>query len=216
MKVEVHQFIPEPLAGQVLQAESQVWLQQHVDLTRKQLNVIVSESGKGKSSLLNSIFGLRKDYHGTIFLDGLDIKNFTAGDWAEIRRSKMSMVFQSFQLFPELSVADNIAIKNDLTAHKTEKEIEQMLNELGLYEFRAQKAATLSLGQQQRLAVIRALCQDFSLILLDEPFSHLDPLNTAKALDLIKTNVAAKKARILISALHQDDIRDDNFECYHL
>jgi len=215
MKVEVHQFIPEPLAEQVQRADSQVWLQHHVDLTRGQLNVIVSDSGKGKSSLLNSIFGLRKDYHGSIFLDGRDIKKFSAREWAEIRRGKMSMVFQNFQLFPGLSLMENIAIKNELIGHKTAADIEQMLKDLGLYEFREQKAATLSLGQQQRLAIVRALCQDFSLILLDEPFSHLDPVNTTKAFDLIKTEAAAKKARILISSLHEQDISDDN-ECYHL
>lgn len=215
MKVEVHQFVPVPLADQVMGSSSQVWRQHHVDLTEAGVNIVVSESGRGKSSLLNSLYGLRKDYHGSIFLNGRDIKDFEVADWERIRREEVSMVFQDFKLFPKLTLMENIEIKNELSGHKTPSQIEDLIHSLGLWEYRRQSAATLSIGQQQRLAIVRALCQPFGLIVLDEPFSHLDPENTRRAFNLIKEEAGNQKARVLISALHREDVPQYD-KCYKL
>ena len=205
MQVQLNHFVPEPLAD-TLSGASDIWMQSNLDIAPEKLNIVVSPSGKGKTSLISSIYGLRKDYHGRIFLDGRDIERFRPEEWASIRQKRLSIVFQNFRLFPSLSALENIQLKNSLTVHKSEDEIEEMLEKLSLESVMEQSAGTLSLGQQQRLAIVRALCQPFTLILLDEPFSHLDPENSKLAFEMIMAEAEKQNAKVLITALHKNDI----------
>ncbi len=148
--------------------------------------LINAASGKGKSTLLHIIYGIRSDYEGLASIHGRDIRSFTANDWASCRQRQLSIVFQDLRLFPQLTALENIQLKNGQTDHLTAPEIKQMAERLGMEPFLNQTAATLSYGQRQRIAILRAVCQPFDMLLLDEPFSHLDEENTRHATSLIE------------------------------
>ncbi|NOQ72049.1 MAG: ATP-binding cassette domain-containing protein [Crocinitomix sp.] len=160
-----------------------------------------ASSGKGKSTFVSTVYGLRKDYTGTVLLDGKPIDTLSIHEWIELRRTKLSAIFQDLQLFPELNVWENLLLKNQLTAHKTESEIEAMLVTLGIGDKKFQQCATLSLGQQQRVAIIRALLQPFELLLMDEPFSHLDEGNATIALELIRSETDLNGGGFVLTTL---------------
>lgn len=160
-----------------------------------------ASSGKGKSTFVSTVYGLRKDYTGTVEINGQAISTFTIHDWIELRKTKLSAVFQDLQLFPELTVWENLELKNQLTHHKTVDEIEEMLTLLGIPDKKNQLCKTLSLGQQQRVAIIRSLLQPFELLLMDEPFSHLDEGNSTIALDLIKRETDANNGGFILTSL---------------
>ncbi|MCL2327898.1 MAG: ATP-binding cassette domain-containing protein [Bacteroidetes bacterium] len=128
--------------------------------------------------------------------------SYKNNDWTTIRRNHISIVFQGLQLFSELTALENIELKNKLTKYKSRSEILELLELFGLGEKRDQAAATLSFGQQQRVAVIRALCQPFEVLLLDEPFSHLDKENTAIAAGRIQHEAQQQGATIVTTLLH--------------
>ncbi|MCK5856721.1 MAG: ATP-binding cassette domain-containing protein [Bacteroidales bacterium] len=204
MQIQVHQFIPTPLA-ETFSNTSDIWKKDNLEIGNHAVTSIVSESGKGKSSLLSSIYGIRKDYYGSISIDGTDTKSFELLQWSILRKNRLSMVFQSLQLFPELSALDNILLKNSLSNHKTDKEILQMLEKLGMLPYKDQSAASLSFGQQQRIAILRALCQPYETILLDEPFSHLDDTNAKIAWELILQESNKQSAKVVITGLSEND-----------
>jgi putative ABC transport system ATP-binding protein len=199
MKLEFKNVMPHPLEA-YQHHENSVW-RQGVSLTFPQKVLLNASSGKGKSTFINTIFGVRKDYSGDIFIDDQLISRFSIDDWVELRRRTLSVVFQDLQLFPELTVWENLILKNNLTNHKTEAEIEEMLALLGIADKKAQTARTLSLGQQQRVAIIRSLLQPFKLLLMDEPFSHLDEANSAIALTLIASETDKNDAGFILSSL---------------
>jgi ABC-type lipoprotein export system ATPase subunit len=92
-------------------------------------------------------------------------------------------------------------LKNNLSGHKTKDQIIQMAENLGVASFMNKKAGILSYGQRQRMAIIRAMCQPFELLLMDEPFSHLDKENIEKACSLIKTETELNRAGYIIASL---------------
>jgi putative ABC transport system ATP-binding protein len=111
------------------------------------------------------------------------------------------VVHQGLLLFDELSLMQNIHLKNRITKFKTEAQINAMVNSLSLNNQRNQKVKTLSYGQKQRLAIIRALCQPFDFIFLDEPFSHLDNDNAQTAWQLISDEAHEQKAGVVLTSL---------------
>ena len=160
-----------------------------------------AHSGKGKSSLINSIYGLRSDYLGEIKYDEQDIKSFSKNEWSEIRREKIAIVFQDLRLFSELTALENIQLKNGITNFYSENEIFEMLKTVGIEDCSHRKLNTLSIGQQQRVAIVRALCQPFKFLLLDEPFSHLDNESSKIALELILKKCNEQDGGIIFAAL---------------
>jgi len=165
---------------------------------------ISSDSGKGKSTLLAYIYGLRNDYTGTIQIDGTDQKEIAIVDWEKLRVNKLSILLQDLRLFSHLTVWENLLLKNKLTNHKTESEIENMLQQFDLLDKRNQLAGTLSLGQQQRIALIRCLLQPFEFLLLDEPFSNIDETNIDIAKSMIKKECSLNNAGFIIATLGHD------------
>jgi len=204
MNIKLNQFIPSPLS-ETYSGSSELWKQSGLNLNQQTTTLITSPSGKGKSSLISMIYGLRNDFEGTILIDNKPITEINTKQWSDLRSRKIAVVFQSLKLFDELTAYENILIKNQLTNHKTENEIQEFISILGMTPFMKQPAGTLSFGQQQRIAIIRALCQPFELILLDEPFSHLDKENALTAWDLIKTESKMQNANIIITGLGSDD-----------
>ncbi len=162
---------------------------------------IVAPSGSGKTSLAHFLYGLRKDYDGSILYNNEDIRDHDAEKFSGWRQQQISVVFQDLRLFMEQSVFDNINIKRLLNPyHKVEK-ITAMAEALGIANKLSKPLKTCSYGEQQRIAIIRSLMQPFSLLLLDEPFSHLDENNRAKAMQLMQEEASARKAAIILSDL---------------
>jgi len=199
MLIQFSKLIPSPLFETDYSA-SDVWGRDFsVSGTDKVL--ISAPSGKGKTTLLNIIIGRRTDYVGTVMIDGQNPLYFSAKERSVLLSRKISVVHQGLSLFDELSLEQNIQLKNRITSFKSHSEIDKMLVRLGLEQQRRQKVKTLSYGQKQRLAIIRALCQPFGFILLDEPFSHLDDYNAVAAWQLITEEVAAHGAGVILTSL---------------
>lgn len=166
--------------------------------------LINAASGKGKSTLLHIIYGIRDDYDGTVLLEGRDIRQFGPDDWAACRQKKLSLVFQDLRLFPQLTGLENIQLKNGQTQYASAAEIQEWAARLGMSPFLHQTAATLSYGQRQRIAILRAICQPFDMLLLDEPFSHLDEENTRLASSLITEACDKRQAGLVMVSLGEE------------
>ncbi|UKN02663.1 ATP-binding cassette domain-containing protein [Paracrocinitomix mangrovi] len=199
MQISFQNVLPTPLAEYQHGSES-VW-NNSFELTFPKKILLNASSGKGKSTFVNTLYGVRKDYSGSITLDGNYIANLTLDEWINLRRDKISVVFQDLQLFPELTVWENLQLKNELTNHKSEAEIELMLEQLGIGNKKNQLCKTLSLGQQQRVAIIRSLLQKFEVLLMDEPFSHLDEENARIALSLINEEADKNQGGYILTTL---------------
>lgn len=179
---------------------SDVWRRELV-FHRGEAVVVSAESGTGKSSLCAYIYGNRCDYLGTILFDKEDIANFDISRWQELRRNRLSYLPQELSLFPELTAMQNIRLKNRLTDHIPEEKIEEWLHLLGIDSRANFPVGKMSIGQQQRVGIIRALCQPFDFILLDEPVSHLDEKNNLLAARLIAEEATRQGAGIIATSV---------------
>jgi len=204
MTIRLENLIPLPLVGQS-RNDSEIWETHPFIFEPGKKYIVEAPSGKGKTSLLSIIYGLRKDYRGNVFLDDTNISTFTAIKWSQWRKNRLSFIFQGLELFDELTALDNIRLKNSITRHKNEKEIRDMAVRLGIENFLSRKAGILSFGQQQRVAIIRALCQPFDFLLADECFSHMDRQNSKVALELIQDECSKRNAGLILSSLNSND-----------
>ncbi len=185
--------------------QSDIWRQQ-VSLEKGQTYLVEASSGTGKSSLCSFIIGYRKDYDGKILFDGKDSREFSTKDWTELRQRHISMLFQELRLFPELTALENVEIKNSLTGFKGRKEIEGWFEALGIADKMDAPVRLMSFGQQQRVAMIRALVQPFDFLLADEPISHLDETNSQVMADIMMEEAHRQGAGIVITSIgkHMD------------
>lgn len=185
--------------------QSDIWRQQ-VSLEKGQTYLVEASSGTGKSSLCSFIIGYRKDYDGKILFDGKDSRGLSTKDWTELRQRHISMLFQELRLFPELTALENVEIKNSLTGFKGRKEIEGWFEALGIADKMQSPVRLLSFGQQQRVAMIRALVQPFDFLLADEPISHLDETNSQVMADIMMEEAHRQGAGIVITSIgkHMD------------
>lgn len=179
---------------------SQVWLR-HIEFIRGAVYSIDAASGRGKSSLCAFIYGLRRDFLGTVTLGARDVRTLDIKALCDIRRHNLAWLPQGLDLFPELSALDNVLIKNRLTGHCSRPQIDGMFERLGIADRRDCPAGQLSIGQQQRVALIRALCQPFDFILLDEPVSHLDAENNRLCATLVREVADAQGAGIIATSV---------------
>jgi glutamate/aspartate transport system ATP-binding protein len=149
--------------------------------------VICGPSGSGKSTLIKTINGLEPIQSGTIVVDGLSLQDSNTN--LSQLRSKVGMVFQSFELFPHLSVTDNLTIAQTKVLKRTpleaKKHGQMYLERVGLTAQKDKFPGQLSGGQQQRVAIARALCMDPKIMLFDEPTSALDPEMVGEVLDVM-------------------------------
>ncbi len=199
MKIILNNVVPTPLKEDNLEL-SKVW-NTSLSLTNENNYFLSSNSGKGKSTFLNYIYGLRNDYEGTILIDDKDISKFSLQDWSNLRKERIAYLPQNLQLINHLSVWENLLLKNNLTNHYSEEEIRSFLNQFHLLNHIHKPISKLSIGQQQRIALIRTLLQPFNTLLLDEPFSHLDEENIIIGLDLINQACKKEKANYIIATL---------------
>ncbi len=198
-RITIEQALPEVFRdGRPI--KSDVW-NTRTELQKGKNYLVEAASGTGKSSLLSFIYGYRRDFGGKIAFDGKDILAFTANDWAHIRQYSLSILFQDLRLFPELTAWENILIKNNLTHYKANNEIEAWFEALGIGDKKRQPCGKLSFGQQQRVAMIRALCQPFDFIFLDEPVSHLDDQNNRAMAQLLIEETGKQGAGIVATSI---------------
>ncbi|MDE5808321.1 MAG: ATP-binding cassette domain-containing protein [Muribaculaceae bacterium] len=179
---------------------SDVW-QTRLTLERGKQYLIEAASGGGKSSLCAYIFGARTDYEGKILFNGEDISQFSIDKWQDVRRRNIAYLPQELSLFPELTAWENIQLKNRLTSHASDSQIDQWMEQIGIAFRRDYPCGRMSIGQQQRVAIIRSLCQPFDFILLDEPVSHLDEENNRIAARMISEEAARQGAAIVSTSV---------------
>lgn len=188
---------------------SQIWEEPSFVFHRGCRLCVQAESGSGKSSLLSFIFGNRTDYKGEILFDGEDVKSFGVGKWCEIRTRTISLLPQDMGLFPELTVAQNIDLKNNLTGHKSRGQITDMLDKVGIADKYDVPVGKLSIGQMQRVSLVRSVCQPFDFIFLDEPVSHLDVRNNRVVADIIMEEANRQGAGIIATSVGNHLLLDD-------
>lgn len=199
MDITFQNIMPKPLASIQHQKDS-IWGNDFVLVQGKKI-LLNASSGKGKSTFTNLILGLRKDYEGKLLYDNRDTLEFTTDEWTTIRQKDISVVFQDLQLFPTLTVKENLQLKSNLTRAFNDEELLAMLRTLEIEDKWNQQCGLLSMGQQQRVAIIRALSQPFNWLILDEPFSHLDDANAQRSLKLINERCDQLQAGFVLTSL---------------
>ena len=179
---------------------SDIW---HQDLffRKGKMYLIEAASGTGKSSLCSYIYGYRNDYQGIINFDETNIKAYSVKQWIDLRKHSLSMLFQDLRIFTELTALENVQLKNNLTGYKKKKEVLAYFEQLGIADKINVKVGKLSFGQQQRVAFIRALCQPFDFLFLDEPISHLDNDNSRIMGEIITAEVERQGAGVIATSI---------------
>ena len=202
--IKLKGVVPEIFASNK-ELHSDVWLSD-VEFEQGKRYLIKADSGTGKSSLLSYIYGQRGDYRGDILFNDQNILTLSSHDWCMIRQSMLSILFQDLKLFGELTALENVEIKNRLTKTQPTRMIKGWFEELGIADKLKTRADHLSYGQQQRVALIRALCQPFNFLLLDEPISHLDDRNSEVMRDIIIREATRQGAGIIATSIgkHMD------------
>lgn len=197
--IQLNNTLPSVFAGHD-GIHSDVWLQ-NITLQRGKRYLISAESGTGKSSLCSYIYGYRQDYSGTIAFDHKDILTLTVEQWCDVRQRHIAYLPQDMRLFGELTAMENVELKNRLTGFKSREDIRRMFESLGIADKLDSLASKLSIGQQQRVAIIRTLCQPCDFILLDEPVSHLDEQNNRIAAGLIIDEAQRQGAGVIATSV---------------
>ncbi|MBS1730399.1 MAG: ATP-binding cassette domain-containing protein [Bacteroidetes bacterium] len=204
MQIELKNLLPIPLKEQFLQRHSDVW-GKDLKLSTGDYIKCKAPSGSGKSTLVHILYKLRKDYEGDVFWDHENVKNIDAQKLAGFRQQTFSIVFQDLRLFPHLSAFENIQLNRVLQKpFYEESNIYEMADRLGVRSILSQAAGICSYGEQQRIAIIRALIQPFSWLIMDEPFSHLDQQNISKASSLIREECIKRSAGFILTDLEDD------------
>lgn len=197
--IRLNNVIPEIFAHNT-DVNSDVW-RKEVSLEQGKKYLIEAASGTGKSSLCSYIYGLRSDYQGQILFDGQDVSKFSINKWCDIRQSTISILFQDLRLFGELTAMENVQIKHRLHKLHNNKVIKGWFDQLGIADKMDTRIDHMSYGQQQRVALIRSLCQPFEFLILDEPISHLDDYNSDVMRDILLCEVERQGAGLIITSI---------------
>lgn len=179
-----------------------------VNLTVKEgeFVAITEKSGSGKSTLLHMLGALDVPTSGEVYIDGKSLASMTREEQAVFRRRKVGVVFQSYNLIPDLSVYENIVLPIELDGGYVDKAyIEELLRQLKIEDKRDALPGTLSGGQQQRTAIARALSYKPAILLADEPTGNLDTQTSHDVMGLLKT-VARKYQQTTILITHDMDV----------
>jgi putative ABC transport system ATP-binding protein len=205
MQLQLQNIVPTPLKDKLLQRHSDVW-NKRLQLNNAEYIKIKAPSGTGKTTLVHILYKLRKDYEGNIVVDDKSLAALNADELALLRQQNISIIFQDLRLFPNLTARENIELNRVLQQPFYESStIDEMAALLGISPILNQKASLCSYGEQQRIAIIRALMQPFKWLIMDEPFSHLDRNNINKAAALIDAECKKRNAGFLLTDLEDDE-----------
>ena len=197
--ITLHNALPEIFAGKDY-IDSDVW-HKDVEFERGHFYQIEAASGTGKSSLCSYIYGYRNDYQGIICFDDVNVRNLKTDDWVDLRKRSLSILFQDLRLFAELTAMENVLLKNSLTGFKKKKDIKCLFYELGIGDKMDTPVGKMSFGQQQRVALVRALCQPFDFLFLDEPVSHLDEVNAKNMARILTEEAMRQGAGVVVTSI---------------
>ena len=203
MKINFNKVTPAPLAG-VIDFNTNIW-EKELSFEPGKKYKLFAPSGKGKSTFIHILYGLRFDYTGEVTINEQNVRKIRKDQWADLRQKNLSIVYQDLRLFLDLNALENIHVKSVLYKENLEEKIHQMTERLGVQHLLDKKSRTLSYGERQRIAIIRSLMQPFEWLLLDEPFSHLDKVNIRKASELITEEVTKRNAGLIVTSLGHDD-----------
>ena len=191
------QVVPEVFAS-ADNHDSEIW---DAEATFRKGDLYLVEAASGKGTFCSYILGYRRDYTGKICFDKTDISTYGTSDWVAVRQQNISCLFQELRLFPELTAYENVEIKNRLTGFKTKECINRWFEMLGIDDKRDVKVGRMSFGQQQRVAMMRALVQPFDFLLADEPISHLDDCNSEIMGRIMLEEAHAQGAGVIVTSI---------------
>lgn len=206
MQIQLQQIIPVPLKEKFSQRPSDVW-NKDIIFDDKEWIKIVAPSGTGKTTLMNILYKIRHDYEGNVKWGTQTLASISGDELATLRQQKISVIFQDLRLFENLTARENIELNRVLQKPFYPAEvIDEMAVFLGINHVLNQRAGVCSYGEQQRIAIIRALVQPFEWLIMDEPFSHLDIANTKKAASLIAAECKKRNAGFILTDLDEDTL----------
>jgi lipoprotein-releasing system ATP-binding protein len=180
----------------------------NLEIARGEFLAMRGASGAGKSTLLHLIGGLDSPNAGEIFFNGQNLAKFSESELTQFRNRRVGFVFQAYHLLPELTALENVCLPARvarISAAQTEKRGRELLARVGLQERVEHKPFELSGGEQQRVAVARALVNEPELLLADEPTGNLDSKTGGEIIELLK-NLCAEKQMTLVIATHDAKI----------
>ncbi|WP_165857972.1 ABC transporter ATP-binding protein [Corynebacterium alimapuense] len=183
------------------QGDTAVTALDHVDVefARHQFTAIMGPSGSGKSTLMHCMAGLDASTSGSAFIGDTDLSQLKDKEMTSLRRDRLGFIFQSFNLVPTLTAAENITLPSDIAGQKVDQDwFEQITNRLGLSNRLSHRPAELSGGQQQRVACARALVSRPEIIFGDEPTGNLDSNSSAEVLAILRTAVDEDDQTVVI------------------
>ena len=205
MQLQLQNIIPIPLKDKLLQRNSDVW-NKTLQCNSSDFIKIKAPSGTGKTTLVHIIYKLRKDFEGAVVWNNKNLSSINQDELAVLRQQNISIIFQDLRLFPNLTARENIELNRVLQQPFYDSNvIDVMAEQLGVASVLHQKAWMCSYGEQQRIAIIRALMQPFNWLIMDEPFSHLDKGNIDKAAALIETECKKRNAGFILTDLEDDE-----------
>lgn len=170
-----------------------------LEFGRNQFTAIMGPSGSGKSTLMHTMAGLDSVTSGSAFIGHTDMSRLNDKEITQLRRDRLGFIFQSFNLVPTLTAAENITLPTDIAGKKLDKEwFDEVTTRLGLAQRLKHRPAELSGGQQQRVACARALVSRPEIIFGDEPTGNLDSNSSAEVLDILRTAVDKDNQTVVI------------------
>ena len=170
-----------------------------IEFGKNEFTAIMGPSGSGKSTLMHTMAGLDSATSGSAFIGDTDISALNDKDITSLRRDRLGFIFQSFNLVPTLTAAENITLPTDIAGKDVNKQwFEEVTSRLGLAERLEHRPAELSGGQQQRVACARALVSRPEIIFGDEPTGNLDSNSSAEVLDILRTAVDKDDQTVVI------------------
>ncbi len=173
-------------------AVTEVHALSEVDVTfeRRRFTAVMGPSGSGKSTLMHCMAGLERPTSGRAFIGGLDIGSLDDGRLSELRRDRVGFVFQSFNLVPTLTAAENVTLPLALAGKKVDRSwFDALVAQLGIGDRLSHRPNEMSGGQQQRVACARALINQPDLVFADEPTGNLDSNSSAEMLEFLRGSV---------------------------
>jgi putative ABC transport system ATP-binding protein len=162
----------------------------NVTIDRARFTAVMGPSGSGKSTLMHCMAGLDRPTSGQAFVGGQDVGTLDDAGLTRLRRDKIGFVFQSFNLIPTLTAAENITLPADLAGTKVDQDwLKDLASQLGIADRLTHRPGELSGGQQQRVACARALINKPDLVFADEPTGNLDSNASAEVLGFLRRSV---------------------------
>jgi len=180
-----------------------------MSIERGELVLLMGPSGSGKTTLLTLISGLIKPTSGSVRIDGIEISDKNQKELARLRLEKIGFIFQHFNLLSALTAVENVMIPliiKGIDSREAKRKAERILEDFGLKNRMHHKPEDLSGGEQQRIAIARAVISDPELIIADEPTANLDSKKGREVMDLIRSMVDRGKAAIIAS--HDPRVED--------